>query len=148
MRVLVLFFVVGFSLSAACCSPETSRTASAEASARTRTAASQESHSRGSQAQENQTKASQPDRLPGAVEATLDQLKLIAANGDYHALAKLASVNPDFRSNAGGMSHLDYWRLKTSAGDDPTEHLARILAYHPAIASSSDGEVYIWPWLA
>lgn len=133
MRALLCLVAVGVYLGAAACSPETSRTAAADAPAKRERLAPMRPFGA---------------KLPAAVEARLEQLKTIAESGDYHALARLAQANPAFRSNTGGMSHIDYWRLKTSAGDDPTEHLARILAYPPAATAAAEGETYVWPWLA
>ena len=78
-------------------------------------------------------------RLPAPVRAKVDQLKEIAGQGDYRGLAKLAAVQPDFRSNQAGMTPRDYWRLKASAGDDPTRQLVRLLSGSPAVVEGVAG---------
>ncbi len=87
-------------------------------------------------------------RLPAPVRAKVDQLKEIAGQGDYRGLAKLAAVQPDFRSNQAGMTPRDYWRLKASAGDDPTRQLVRLLSSSPAVVEGVAGRSYVWPALA
>jgi hypothetical protein len=82
------------------------------------------------------------------VRARVDQLSEMAGRGDYRALAKLAAAQPDFRSNAAGMSPRDYWRLKVSAGDDPTRQLVQLLNQPPAIVEGVAGRSYVWPALA
>jgi hypothetical protein len=87
-------------------------------------------------------------QMPGPVRAMVDQLKQLADEGDYRGLAKLADRQPGFRSNDGGMATRDYWRLKVSAGDDPTRQLARLLAEPPAVVDGADGRRYVWPALS
>jgi hypothetical protein len=87
-------------------------------------------------------------QLPEPVRARIDQLREMAEQGDYRGLAKLADTQPGFRSNDGGMAHRDYWRLKVSAGDDPTKQLVRLLAGPPAVVDGVDGRSYVWPALA
>ena len=87
-------------------------------------------------------------RLPAPVRALVDQLKDMAGRGDYRALAKLAAAQPGFRSNDGGMTPRDYWRLKVSAGDDPTKQLVQLLKEPPAIVDGVGGRSYVWPALA
>jgi hypothetical protein len=86
--------------------------------------------------------------LPKAVLSRIAQLQEMAGQGDYRALAKLADMQPGFRSNDGGLAHRDYWRLKVSAGDDPTKQLVRLLAEPPAIVDGVEGRSYVWPALA
>lgn len=78
----------------------------------------------------------------------VERLKDIAARGDYRGLARLADQQPAFRSNDGGMANRDYWRLKVSAGDDPTRQLARLLAGPPAVVDGVEGRSYVWPALS
>ena len=87
-------------------------------------------------------------RLPAPVRALVDQLKDMAGRGDYRGLAKLAAAQPDFRSNDGGMTPRDYWRLKVSAGDDPSKQLVQLLREPPAIVDGVAGRSYVWPALA
>ena len=50
--------------------------------------------------------------------------------------------------NFSGMTPRDYWRLKASAGDDPTRQLARLLSGSPAVVEGVAGRSYVWPALA
>lgn len=86
--------------------------------------------------------------LPRPVEATVKRLLGIAAAADVRAMAAYANETPGFRSNAAGMTHLEYWYLKMRAGDVPMVHMQRILSYRPAVRDSPQGKVYVWPGLA
>jgi hypothetical protein len=86
--------------------------------------------------------------LPDAVAATVARLREVAATGSYRDLARMASETPDFRSNAGGMSHQDYWYLKLRTGDWPMAQVERLLSYRHAVTETPRGKVYVWPWLA
>lgn len=86
--------------------------------------------------------------LPDAVAATVARLREVAANGSYRDLARMASETPGFRSNAGGMSHQDYWYLKLRTGDWPMAQVERLLSYRYALTETPRGKVYVWPWLA
>lgn len=90
----------------------------------------------------------QVEPLPQPVAKTVELLKQTAARGSYRDLAKLASMTPDFRSNNGGVSHIEYWNLKQRTGDFPAIHLEKVLAYPHTVAGSPQGEVYIWPYMA
>lgn len=86
--------------------------------------------------------------LPDAVAATVARLREIAATGSYRDLARMAAETPGFRSNAGGMSHQDYWYLKLRTGDWPMAQVERLLSYRYALTETPRGKVYVWPWLA
>lgn len=86
--------------------------------------------------------------LPDAVAATVARLREVAATGSYRDLARMASETPGFRSNAGGMSHQDYWYLKLRTGDWPMAQVERLLSYRYALTETPRGKVYVWPWLA
>lgn len=86
--------------------------------------------------------------LPDAVAATVARLREVAATGSYRDLARLASETPDFRSNAAGMTHQDYWYLKLRTGDWPMAQVERLLSYRYALTETPRGKVYVWPWLA
>lgn len=86
--------------------------------------------------------------LPPAVMATVARLREIGASGSYRDMAKLADQTPDFRSNAAGMSHRDYWYLKLRTGDWPMAQMERLLALPHAVRPSDIGDIYIWPALA
>jgi hypothetical protein len=86
--------------------------------------------------------------LPGPVTATVELLRQVGAEGSYREMARLAEATPTFRSNNAGMSHADYWYLKTRTGDWPGAHLVRILGYRHAVEDSTQGKVYIWPYMA
>jgi hypothetical protein len=83
--------------------------------------------------------------LPPAVEATVERLLAVADTGDYHGMVALAKLEPDFRSNAAGMTHSEYWYLKQRTGDEPTAQLKRVLGYRPVERNSPQGKVWIWP---
>jgi hypothetical protein len=89
-----------------------------------------------------------PAPLPRPVLDRVAQLRALAEQGDYRGLARLADTQPGFRSNDGGIAHRDYWRLKASAGDDPTRHLAQLLEQPPAVIDGAEGRSYVWPALA
>lgn len=89
-----------------------------------------------------------PAVLPDAVQAMVNQLAIVATQRDWRAMARLAAAHANFRSNDGGMSARDYWRLKVSAGDDPTVQLGRLLIGSPAVVGSGPNRVYVWPALA
>jgi len=86
--------------------------------------------------------------MPPAVMATVARLREIGASGSYRDMAKLADQTPDFRSNAAGMSHRDYWYLKLRTGDWPMAQMERLLALPHAVRPSDIGDIYIWPALA
>lgn len=86
--------------------------------------------------------------LSDAVQKTVAELQRIARDGTYRDLARLADQTPDFRSNNAGMTHADYWYLKMRTGDWPMAQAAKLLDYKFTIASSDQGKVYIWPWMA
>lgn len=86
--------------------------------------------------------------LPEAVAATVARLREVAATGSYRDLARMAAETPDFRSNAGGMSHQDYWYLKLRTGDWPMAQVERVLSHRHAVNETARGKVYVWPWLA
>jgi hypothetical protein len=86
--------------------------------------------------------------LPDAVDATVARLREVAATGSYRDLARMASETPGFRSNAGGMTHQDYWYLKLRTGDWPMAQVERLLSYRYALTETAQGKVYVWPWLA
>ena len=86
--------------------------------------------------------------LPPQVAATVQQLHEIAGAGSYRDLARLAERAPDFRSNNAGLSHADYWSLKMRTGDFPMAHIEKLLSYRYTIEPSSQGKIYIWPWMA
>ena len=86
--------------------------------------------------------------MPPPVAATVQRLHEIAAQGGYRDLAKLAEQAPDFRSNTAGLNHADYWRLKMRTGDFPMVQIEKLLAYRFVVADSSQGKIYIWPWMA
>lgn len=86
--------------------------------------------------------------LPHAVFATVERLREISAHGSYGDMARLASATPGFRSNAGDMSHRDYWYLKLRTGDWPMAHVGRLLEQPYGVTLTERGKVYIWPRLA
>lgn len=86
--------------------------------------------------------------LPDAVAATVARLRKVAATGSYRDLARMAAETPDFRSNAAGMTHQEYWYLKLRTGDWPMAQVERVLAHRYAINETARGKVYVWPWLA
>ena len=86
--------------------------------------------------------------LPDPVAATVARLRDVAATGSYRDLARLASETPNFRSNAAGMTHQDYWYLKLRTGDWPMAQVERVLAYRFGTTQTANGKVYVWPWLA
>jgi len=86
--------------------------------------------------------------LPETVAATVAKLREIGAHGSYRDLAKFADMTPGFRSNAGAMSHKDYWYLKMRAGDWPMAQVEKLLGYSYSVADTERGKVYIWPWVA
>lgn len=86
--------------------------------------------------------------LPDPVVATVARLREVAATGSYRDLARLASETPNFRSNAAGMTHQDYWYLKLRTGDWPMAQVERVLAYRFGTKQTANGKVYVWPWLA
>lgn len=88
------------------------------------------------------------DPLPDAVLATVRQLRDISAHGSYRDMARLASATPGFRSNAGDMSHRDYWYLKLRTGDWPMAHVGTLLAQPYGVTQAERGKVYVWPRLA
>jgi hypothetical protein len=90
----------------------------------------------------------QADPLPPPVAATVKLLKEVAEQGSYRDLARLADAAPSFRSNNAGMSHADYWNLKTRTGDWPGEHMLKLFAYKHTVVESPQGKVYIWPYMA
>jgi hypothetical protein len=63
-------------------------------------------------------------------------------------MARLADATPGFRSNAGDMSHQDYWYLKLRTGDWPMAHVGEVLAQPHAVTPTAHGKVYVWPGLA
>ncbi|HVY89768.1 MAG TPA: hypothetical protein VG942_12920 [Hyphomonadaceae bacterium] len=90
----------------------------------------------------------QPDPLPPQVAATVRQLHQIARSGGVRDLAKLADATPGFRSNNAGLDHLEYWNLKLRTGDWPMAQVEKLLSYRFTVHDSSQGKVYIWPWMA
>jgi hypothetical protein len=86
--------------------------------------------------------------LPDAVAETVRKLKQIAASGTYRDMAALADATPGFRSNNANMTHKDYWYLKMRSGDWPMAQADKLLGYRYAVADTSMGKVYIWPWMA
>jgi hypothetical protein len=88
-----------------------------------------------------------PD-LPQPVRDTIDRLNAIAASGSYREMAAFADQTPDFRSNAAGWSHKDFWYLKLRAGDWPMAQMQKVLAFRPAEISSPEGRVLVWPYMA
>jgi hypothetical protein len=88
------------------------------------------------------------DPLPAPVAATVRLLKQIGAESGYREMARLADATPSFRSNNGGMSHADYWYLKTRTGDWPGVQMLKLFAYRHAIEDSPQGQIYIWPYMA
>ena len=86
--------------------------------------------------------------LPDAVTATVARLRDVAATGSYRDLARMAAETPDFRSNAAGMTHQEYWYLKLRTGDWPMAQVERVLAYRSGVTQTARGKVYVWPWLA
>jgi hypothetical protein len=86
--------------------------------------------------------------LPDAVVETVQKLREIAETGSYRDMAKLADATPGFRSNNARMSHRDYWYLKMRAGDWPMAQAEKLLGYRYAVAETSGGKVFIWPWMA
>jgi hypothetical protein len=94
------------------------------------------------------SEATRQDPLPAPVAATVRQLQGIAKSGGVHDLAKLADATADFRSNNAGLSHLEYWNLKLRTGDWPMAQIDKLLAYRFTVADSTQGKVYIWPWMA
>ena len=76
------------------------------------------------------------------------KLKQIAASGTYRDMAALADATPGFRSNNANMTHKDYWYLKMRSGDWPMAQADKLLGYRYAVADTSVGKVYIWPWMA
>jgi hypothetical protein len=92
--------------------------------------------------------ASHHEAMPPPVAKTVAELERIAKEGGYRDLANLASRTPDFRSNNAGMSHSEYWYLKMRTGDWPMAQVARLLSYRFTVADTSEGKVYIWPYMA
>jgi hypothetical protein len=92
--------------------------------------------------------AAQREALPPEVAKTVDELRRIAREGSYRDLAKLADQTPDFRSNNAGMTHSEYWYLKLRTGDWPMAQVGNLLSYRFTISDSSQGKIYIWPWMA
>lgn len=90
----------------------------------------------------------QVEPLPDDVKKTVELLKQTAEQGSYRDLARLAGITPDFRSNNGGLSHIDYWNLKQRTGDFPALHLEKVLAYPHTVAASDQGKIFIWPYMA
>lgn len=90
----------------------------------------------------------QAEPMPDAVAATVQRLRQIADNGGYRDLARLAEQAPDFRSNAAGLDHAEYWNLKMRTGDFPMVHIEKLLSYPFTVEESSQGRIYIWPWMA
>jgi hypothetical protein len=88
------------------------------------------------------------DPMPAPVAATVKRLHEIAAQGSYRDLAKLAEAAPDFRSNNAGLSHTEFWNLKMRTGDFPMAHVEKLLSYNFTVEPSSQGKIYIWPWMA
>jgi hypothetical protein len=88
------------------------------------------------------------EALTPEARAMRDRLLAIAEAGDYRDMAALAALRPDFRSNAGGVPHRDYWYLKYRTGDWPMAHLGRALAFPPAIVETEAGRVFVWPYMA
>lgn len=86
--------------------------------------------------------------LPPPVAATVQRLREIARTGSYRDLARLAEQTPDFRSNNAGLGHAEYWNLKMRTGEFPTVQIERLLAHRHAVEDSSQGKIYIWPWMA
>lgn len=86
--------------------------------------------------------------LPEAVAETVRKLREIAEDGTYRDMAKLADATPGFWSNNARMSHRDYWYLKMRAGDWPMAQAGKLLDYRYAVAETSAGKVFIWPWAA
>ena len=86
--------------------------------------------------------------LPDAVVETVRKLREIAESGTYRDMARLADATPGFRSNNARMSHRDYWYLKMRAGDWPMAQAEKLLGYRYAVADTSGGKVFIWPWMA
>jgi hypothetical protein len=46
------------------------------------------------------------------------------------------------------MTHSEYWYLKMRTGDWPMAQAAKLLTYRFTVASTGQGKVYIWPWMA
>jgi hypothetical protein len=88
------------------------------------------------------------DPLPASVSATVKLLKQVGAEGSYREMARLAEATPSFRSNNAGMSHAEYWNLKTRTGDWPGAQMLKLFGYRHAVADSPQGRVYIWPYMA
>jgi hypothetical protein len=86
--------------------------------------------------------------LPTAVDATVRELREIAATGGYRELAQLAGAYPAFRSNNAGMGHREYWNLKERTGDFPAAQVGQLLRRRYAVSDSPEGKIYIWPDLA
>lgn len=89
--------------------------------------------------------------LPERVEATVRHLMEIGETGSHRDMARLADRTPGFRSNAGGMSHSEYWYLKLRTGDWPMAQMQKTLRYRPAVLQSEPqrgGRMYVWPWMA
>jgi hypothetical protein len=86
--------------------------------------------------------------MPPPVAATVQRLREIADTGSYRDLARLAEQAPDFRSNNAGLTHVEYWNLKMRTGDFPMVHIEKLLGYRYTIEESSQGKIYIWPWMA
>ncbi len=95
-----------------------------------------------------ETPAPQHEAMPEPVAQTVAELERIAREGSYRDLARLADATPDFRSNNAGMSHSEYWYLKMRTGDWPMAQVAKVLRYRFKVADSSQGQVYIWPYMA
>ncbi len=86
--------------------------------------------------------------LPEPVQATVIQLRQISATGGYRDMARLADATPGFRSNAGDMSHQDYWYLKLRTGDWPMAHVGEVLSQPYGVTPTAHGNVYVWPSFA
>lgn len=87
-------------------------------------------------------------RLTAAARTTVNKLREIAAHGDYRDMARLAETYPEFRSNAAGWRHVEFWGLKAHTGDWPTAALAGVFRYRPAEVASPSGRIFVWPYMA
>lgn len=89
-----------------------------------------------------------PDVWSQGVRDTVAVLEDIVVNGTYRDMARLASQYAEFRSNDGGMTHREYWYLKYRTGDWPMAHMGKVLAFDATIESGSEGNQFVWPYMA
>jgi hypothetical protein len=92
--------------------------------------------------------SSRVEPMPPPVAATVQRLREIADSGSYRDLARLAEQASDFRSNNADLGHADYWNLKMRTGEFPMVQIEKLLSYRFTVEPSSQGKIYIWPWMA